>query len=57
VAVPSLSPKFLAYEVGKKALKAGVIPVSNMTVEAAVTKLMRVLGRTTKPKRVKLLIS
>jgi len=44
---------FERYEVGKKALKAGIIPVSNMTVEAAFTKLMRVLSHTTKPKKVK----
>jgi len=41
------------YEVGKKALKKGIIPVSNMTVEAAVTKLMWVLGHTSKPKKAK----
>ena len=38
------------YDIGKKALKAGVIPVSNMTAEAAVTKLMWVLGHTSEPK-------
>ncbi|WP_461256476.1 asparaginase [Treponema sp. R80B11-R83G3] len=34
------------YDVGKKALKTGIIPVSKITVEAAVTKLMWVLGHT-----------
>ena len=44
---------FKAYEVSKKALKTGIIPVSNMTFESAVTRLMWVLGHTTKPKKVK----
>jgi len=41
--------EFDHYEVGKKALKTGIIPVSNMTVEAAVTKLMWVLKHTSTP--------
>jgi L-asparaginase len=44
---------FSDYEVGKKALDAGIIPVSNMTAEAAVTKLMWVLGHTSEPEEVK----
>jgi len=44
---------FETYETGRKALKAGLIPVSNMTAEAAVTKLMWVLGHTTKRKKIK----
>jgi len=43
----------LDYEVGRKALDAGIIPVSNMTVEAAVTKLMWVLGHTSEPEEAK----
>lgn len=34
------------YEVGRKALKAGVIPARDMTKEATVTKLMWALGKT-----------
>lgn len=34
------------YEVGRKALKAGVIPAKDMTKEATVTKLMWALGKT-----------
>jgi len=44
---------FSDYEVGTEAQKTGIIPVSNMTVEAAVTKLMWVLGHTTEPEEVK----
>ena len=43
---------FTDYEVGREALKAGIIPVSKMTVEAAVTKLMWVLGHASKPEEV-----
>jgi len=45
--------EFSDYEVGREALKAGVIPVSNMTFEAAVTRLMWVLGHTSEPEKVK----
>ena len=41
------------YETGRKALDAGVIEAFDMTSEAAVTKLMWVLGQTDSPKRVK----
>jgi len=41
------------YEVGRKALDTGIIPVSNMTAEAAVTKLMWALGHTSEPEKVK----
>jgi len=43
---------FSDYEVGREALKAGIIPVSKMTFEAAVTKLMWVLGHASKPEEV-----
>jgi len=43
---------FTHYEVSNKALDTGIIPVSKMTFEAAVTKLMWVLGHTTKPEEV-----
>lgn len=40
------------YQTGQKILKQGVLPCSDMTVEAAVTKLMWVLGQTNKKKEI-----
>ncbi len=40
---------FTVYEVGRQALESGAIETGNMTTEAAVTKLMWVLGRTRDP--------
>jgi L-asparaginase len=41
------------YEVSREAQDTGIIPVSNMTAEAAVTKLMWVLKHTSEPKEAK----
>ena len=41
------------YEVGKSALKEGVITVGNMTAEAAVTKLMWLLDQLSDPQEIK----
>lgn len=40
------------YETGRKALKSGVLEARDMTAEAAITKLMWVLGRTSDPKEI-----
>jgi L-asparaginase len=42
------------YEVGRRILDRGIIPAFDMTTEAAVTKLMWVLGRTTDPDEVRM---
>ena len=44
---------FTIYEVGRKLLDAGVIPAGDMTTEAAVTKLMWILGQTSDPDEVR----
>ena len=44
---------FTIYEVGRKLLDTGVIPAGDMTTEAAVTKLMWILGQTDDPEEVR----
>ena len=46
---------FTIYEVGRKLLDTGVIPAGDMTTEAAVTKLMWILGQTDDPEEVRML--
>ena len=41
------------YETGRKAIEAGIIQAYDMSVEAAITKLMWVLGQTDDPKRIR----
>lgn len=44
---------FTIYQAGKKALETGVLQAFDMTTEAAVTKLMWVLGKTSQPEEIK----
>ncbi len=47
------SSNFTIYEVGRKLLASGAIPAGDMTSEAAVTKLMWILGQTEDPNTIR----